>query len=257
MQPRFLSHHFNVSIAQNLGVDKAIIINHLAFWIKKNMSSKKHFNDGYYWTYNTSKGFAEIFPYWSPNKIQKMLKSLENDGIIVSGNYNKAPFDRTKWYAIKDDCIRRMYELESSDSPNVTSQNAQPIPDIITDIETDNTMSVSPTKKPSIPYQKILDIYHKCLPNNPKVMKLTDKRKKQIKKIWEDDDSYQQLSTWEQYFQRCAKSTFLTNKVTNEAHPNFKVDFEWLTNFNNFVKVIEGKYDEKTGSTFVGDGVIW
>ena len=99
-----MNHSFNVEIATLLNsVEKAILIENIAFWILKNKSSKKNFYDGHYWTYNSAEGFKELFPYWSRKKIQNKLKELENDGFLKVGCYNKSAYDRTKWYTITNE----------------------------------------------------------------------------------------------------------------------------------------------------------
>ena len=38
--------------------------------------------------------------FLTQRQIEVALKKLEKEGLIITGNYNKTPFDRTKWYAI-------------------------------------------------------------------------------------------------------------------------------------------------------------
>ena len=96
-------HFFLTEIAEILGVNEAIMLNHLIYWIASNsMNGTNHF-DGRYWTYNSAKKYALIFQYWSTGQIRRILKSLVFQGIIIEGNYNKHKYDRTKWYALKDE----------------------------------------------------------------------------------------------------------------------------------------------------------
>lgn len=139
-----MNYSFNVTIANRVGVEKAVLIENIAFWIKKNMANRKNFYDGKYWTYNSSKAFHELFPFWNAKKIQRMLKSLEDEGILLSGNYNKSKYDQTKWYTINDDSIMDIYFLQCSEVSNEKSNNEQPIPDINTDINTDINIITHP-----------------------------------------------------------------------------------------------------------------
>lgn len=127
------SHSFNIEDAKQYGVDAAIILNNLRFWLAHNKANRTHINDGYVWTYNSARAFSELFPYWSGNKIQKTLRKLEVDGVIITGNYNKAKYDKTKWYTLPE------FFVGSKSNPsakrlNGKSQKAQPIPDINTDV---------------------------------------------------------------------------------------------------------------------------
>jgi hypothetical protein len=93
-------HAFDDNIALTVGVKGAIILNHIAWWVKRNEASNINFHDGYYWTFNSADSYAKILPFWTGNVIQKELRKLENDGYIKGGCYNKLPMDRTKWYTL-------------------------------------------------------------------------------------------------------------------------------------------------------------
>lgn len=136
-------HAFNIEDAKKYGVDAAIIIHNIRFWIDHNKANSKHIHDGYVWTYNSARAFSDLFPYWSGNKIQKLLKKLENDGVIITGNYNKSPYDKTKWYTLPEYNLQLDGLEASANRLNHESQNAEPIPDInkhvITDVKRTDT----------------------------------------------------------------------------------------------------------------------
>lgn len=95
-----------------------------------------------------------------------------------------------------------------------------------------------------IPYQEIVDLYHKKLPSLSKVVKLTDKRKKQIKKIYKDKKTgLPTLFHWENYFSHVMSIDFLMGRIQQFNHRTFKADLEWLTNYSNFIKIQENKYE--------------
>ena len=123
------SHLFEVEDAKKYGVDKAIILSNLRFWLDKNKANKSNVFDGYYWTYNSAKAFSELFPYWSANKIQKTLKQMEMEGLIKSGCYNNSGYDRKKWYTTSDYLIQPNGSIDSADQLSRISQMAQPIAD--------------------------------------------------------------------------------------------------------------------------------
>ena len=131
---------FNSEVAKKYGVDEAIILENLQFWILKNKANKKHKYDGDYWTYNSARAFEEIFPFWTRRQIERILKSLQVKGLIKAGIYNKLAYDRTKWYALTSlsKTIYEFEEIETQEHVNQNTKNVQPIPDINTDINTDN-----------------------------------------------------------------------------------------------------------------------
>lgn len=97
-----MEHHFNVEIATRYGVTEAILLNRLWFWIEKNRTEERNYHDGKYWTYNSRKAIAELFPYLTEKKVRSALNHLVKEGILAIGQYNKLPFDKTMWYAFTD-----------------------------------------------------------------------------------------------------------------------------------------------------------
>jgi len=123
-------HSFDIDIAKEHGIDRAVIIHNLAFWHKTNQANERNYFDGKYWTFNSSKAFHEIFPYFSQSKIKRILGDLEDNHTIVSGVYNKHKFDRTKWYAIIDESVLSKYDIHHClKMDNATSGSGPTIPD--------------------------------------------------------------------------------------------------------------------------------
>lgn len=144
-----MQHSFNVEIAKKYGILEAIIINNLFFWIEKNKANNASYYDGTYWTYNSIKALNELFPYASERKISYALKHLEEEGIIKTGNYNKLAYDRTLWYAFTEKGISILQKccFHFTKSTNGFYKSDEPIPDINTDINTDNNNNSSSIEK--------------------------------------------------------------------------------------------------------------
>lgn len=94
--------HFNLGVATNVGVEGAVMLNNIHYWLIKNKANEKHFYDGKYWTYNSLEAFTKLFPFWSKRQIERILNNLKKDGYIEDGNYNKVAYDRTKWYTLTE-----------------------------------------------------------------------------------------------------------------------------------------------------------
>jgi hypothetical protein len=255
------SHCFYIEDAQNHGVDKATILYNIRFWLNKEMAnynkgkpSPGKVQDGYVWTYNSAEAFSYLIPYFSPNKIQKLLKQLENDGVILTGKFNQKRYDKTKWYTMEE------YSVEESLQPNggkdsakrlkEISQTAEPIPDINTDKKPDThtptnvdqgaTKNVAVQK---IPYTEIISIFHFCLPSFPSVRILSDERKRKIQSIWNMDVKHQNTDFWRAYFKHVSRSPFLMGET---GRGGFGIDF--LITKKSFIKIIEGNYHGKGGN---------
>lgn len=100
-----------MDIAVKHGADVAIFIHNLVYWVEKNAANGKHFHDGRYWTYNSVKALCEMYPLWSANQIRHIIAKAEKAGLIVTGNYNQKPMDRTMWYSPSDEVLI-LYGLE-------------------------------------------------------------------------------------------------------------------------------------------------
>lgn len=97
-----MPHCFEVELATKYGLLEAILLNYFRFWIQKNEANDAHFYDGLYWTYNSVKAFCDLFPYASTKMIRNAIDHLIDEGLLITGNFNKSPFDQTKWYALTE-----------------------------------------------------------------------------------------------------------------------------------------------------------
>ena len=111
-------HFFTLGVARKYGLNEAVILQNIYYWVDKNATNRRHFHDGRYWTYNSAAAFTEQFPYFSKRQIQYTLEKLEKHGLILVGNYNKQRFDQTRWYALTD----KAYELFGQTPPQVTKE---------------------------------------------------------------------------------------------------------------------------------------
>ena len=93
-------HFFSDEVALEVGINGAIMLNHLHYWVKKNADNEMNYHDGYFWTYNSIAAYKKQFPFWSEKTIYRILRELEVNGYVKTGNYNQSAYDRTKWYAL-------------------------------------------------------------------------------------------------------------------------------------------------------------
>lgn len=99
-------HFFSDEVALEVGVNGAIMLNHLHYWIKKNADNEINYHDGYFWTYNSIAAYKKQFPFWSERTIYRILRELEVNGYVKTGNYNQSAYDRTKWYALTEKSVK-------------------------------------------------------------------------------------------------------------------------------------------------------
>ena len=97
-----MEHHFNIELAKKLGIEKAIFLHNLYYWLQHNAANNKNLFECSYWTYNTKKAYTEIFPYMSYDKVKRIISELREDNIIKTGNYATDKMNHTLWYAFTD-----------------------------------------------------------------------------------------------------------------------------------------------------------
>lgn len=95
-------HSYNVSVAEEVGINAAVIFNSIVFWVEQNYANGRNYIDGTYWTYNTVKAFQMMFPEMTSNQITYALQKLEHFKYIKSAILSKDSRDRTKWYTVCD-----------------------------------------------------------------------------------------------------------------------------------------------------------
>lgn len=116
-----------VELAAKIGTNESIILQQIHYWTEK----KTHYKDGEYWVYNSVKSWHQQFPFMAERTIQGMLSKLEKDKLLISANYNKRKYDRTKWYRIDYKSLEKLNieipTLCKKCNVNVT-YSAEPIP---------------------------------------------------------------------------------------------------------------------------------
>lgn len=139
-----MEHSFDIAIAERYGIPAAVLLKNIHFWIEKNRANGKNYFDGYFWTYNSKKAFAELFPYMTARQIDYALQKLIEEDIVITGNYNKVAYDRTLWYAItkKGYSILQNCEMEETKLVNGRNDIVQPIPDSNSDIYSNNNSDI-------------------------------------------------------------------------------------------------------------------
>ena len=84
------------SLAVKIGLNEAIILQQIHYWLLRSNNVR----DGYKWVYNSYSEWNKQFPFFSRNTMIRAFNSLEKQGLLITANYNKAGFDKTKWYRI-------------------------------------------------------------------------------------------------------------------------------------------------------------
>jgi hypothetical protein len=120
-------HSFDIAIALEVGVKKAILLKKVLSWCQNNRDNKRNFHDGHYWTYNTAEAYAAKFPYFNPKSISRWMNELVRDGWMFKGQYAPKKYDKTLSHRVNRDKYRKALETFISQNEESISQNEEPI----------------------------------------------------------------------------------------------------------------------------------
>jgi hypothetical protein len=142
---------FNTEVAAKYGIGEAILIRNFQLFIGMNASNGRNIYDDRIWSYDSVAALRVRFPFWTTRQINRILKNLIDQKILVTGNYNQHKYDRTTWYAFYDHeewlqpsvlviCPKRQItesaispngQMDSTKTSNGVDQNVKPIPVVI------------------------------------------------------------------------------------------------------------------------------
>ena len=117
----------NPQLAKLIGLNEAIVLQQVHYWVNLNEKAGKNFKDDFTWTYNTLKAWQEQFPFWSAMTIRRTIASLEKSGYLISANLNKMRSDKTKWYRVAPDILERVNSPDVQNEQSVNVQDEQSI----------------------------------------------------------------------------------------------------------------------------------
>lgn len=111
------------TLAAEIGINEAVILQQLHYWLHKS----KNIVDGYKWVYNSIPEWHKQF-FWikSETTIKKCFADLEKRGLLIAANYNKAKFDRTKWYRIDYDALEHLSRPSANNWPTIGQELTDP-----------------------------------------------------------------------------------------------------------------------------------
>ncbi|WP_421427152.1 conserved phage C-terminal domain-containing protein [Limosilactobacillus fermentum] len=148
------------SLAKSIGLNEAIVLQQIHYWLRKSNNVK----DGHKWIYNSMTNWQKQFSFWSLPTVKRVFRSLKNQGLLITANYNKAGFDKTKWYRINYEKLQHMSQRSDQNDPTMVSswtdgsdQNDPTNTNRLPENTTETTTDILSGKPDHAPYQEILD----------------------------------------------------------------------------------------------------
>ena len=99
------THFFDTAIAEDVGVNAAVVYECFKIWVRKNASECVNFKNGQYWIKGSISELQNKFPYFTEKQIRTAINVLFNKKYIKKGQLSLNKLDRTMWYT-----VRAMYE---------------------------------------------------------------------------------------------------------------------------------------------------
>ncbi len=101
----------NIKLAQAIGLNEAIVLQQMHYWINKNKDNNKNNYKGLIWTYSSYESWQRQFPFWSTDTVIRAINRLEMLGLLISDKrYNKL-LNHTKWYTINYTRVEKLKKI--------------------------------------------------------------------------------------------------------------------------------------------------
>lgn len=124
-------YSFQPSLANALGLDRAIIIQRFHFFICHEKNGRMI--DGERWLWNTYEGWSREFDgMWAPKTIADHIRKLEKTGVLVSRRISTAPGVYVKFYKIDHDKLDEIADGKpvTENQPPPTGSGTSDIPEV-------------------------------------------------------------------------------------------------------------------------------
>ena len=152
------------SLAKAIGLNEAIVLQQIHYWLNINQKKNKNFFNNRYWTYNTFDAWhAENFSFWSLRTVKTIFKHLEAKKILLSCKPKSKHSDHTKWYSIDYQKLKNIHlALQPDDSAKVALSDSAKVALSLNETETStkisfkNNNSVDVDKKQNPLVEKLL-----------------------------------------------------------------------------------------------------
>jgi hypothetical protein len=106
-----------------IGLNEAIVFHQIHY----GLLSSQHEREGRKWVYNTYKDWQLQLPFWSESTIKRTIKSLEDQGYLLSANFNRCKMDKTKWYTIVYEKLDGIVDDDQDFAAPFLGQNETPL----------------------------------------------------------------------------------------------------------------------------------
>jgi len=118
------SRSFDAGLARAVGINAAIVFQHIHHWIGQNRMNPRAWQEGKPWMYQTVAALAEALEVLSPKEVRNAVEKLIDAAYLVKGKFSRHAFDRTTWYRIGENGFHTQAEqIEWETAPKNICRN--------------------------------------------------------------------------------------------------------------------------------------
>ncbi len=189
----------------------------------------------------------------------KLIEILENGTIYMLDiqsliGKSSTEADRKKTYRLKIENEKKLLGSGQMSDVCPKSLDKNP-PEIEIELEIDKEIELEidiEKEVPAVPYEEIKNLYNSICKSLSQVRSLSSIRKKHIKARWEQFKG--DINTFKNAFELIESSAF----CRGSNNTNWKADLDWIIcNDNNIIKVLEGKYEDKSQNSKGNSKGLW
>ena len=190
------------------------------------------------WTNSTKKG------------IRKNLQSLVEKGLLIKIDKTINNVKYCEYKALRKPITSEQKPLEDGEQSSPGGEQSSPGwgTEFPGGREQSSPNNIDNNKENNIKDNigdKVKELYNDTCVSFPRLMILSDARRKTINTRLKNYS----LDDMKRLFEKAEASSFLKGKNNR----NWSANFDWLMKDSNIVKVLEGNYDDKPGSSFAGN----
>lgn len=219
---------FSKPIAKEYGINVAILLGSLCSWQRE--------YGGEFWKTQTALSEDTCL---SPHEIRKAAKVLVECGVLtVTRKENPAK----NFYFVRENLLLKFLtsSCEKNEHLEVEDFNDYNNKETIKKETKSNKQVIGENTKRNSRSQELVDLFNSICVSLPQVTVLSTRRERTINTMLKEF-TVEQFTT---VFKKAEASKFLTGR-NGKA---WRANFDWLINASNFVKVLDGNYDDRAAN---------
>lgn len=127
------------SLAEKLGLNEAVFVAQLHYWLEKLKHVRIRIEDGCCWIWNTVGDWLRQFCWMTRSTLERVIAKLEKLGVVLSQKFEKHLWWHRKWYRLDYKKLQEDYGWSPADKPQQKlSQTDKTKPVRLTESNTSN-----------------------------------------------------------------------------------------------------------------------